>query len=154
MRLNVKLSPDQERQLLETSMVPINEEEDHILTIQTSSAIVTPVAPVKAPAPPAILGSSGSASGAANLCPFTAEWLHIVFDKWSAMESVIQQLVVQGTTTIAPCLLSHSQASWSFQTGPALPVPKAPLWQQQLKACRCNVSRVILLDLTAISQTS
>lgn len=60
LRLNVKLSPDQERQLLESSMVPIDEQEDHILTIETTSAVPAPVAPVKASAPPAILGPTAS----------------------------------------------------------------------------------------------
>ncbi len=60
LRLNVKLSPDQERQLLESSMVPIDEQEDHVLTIETTSAVPAPVAPVKASAPPAILGPTAS----------------------------------------------------------------------------------------------
>ena len=63
MRLNVKLSPDQERQLLETSMVPIIEEEDHILTIQTTSAIPAPAAPLNQIVAPAILGPSSSTFG-------------------------------------------------------------------------------------------
>lgn len=43
LRLNVKLSPDQERQLLESSMVPMDNDEDQILVIETASAMPAPV---------------------------------------------------------------------------------------------------------------
>lgn len=59
MRLNVKLSPDQERQLLESSMVPLTSEEDHILVIETSSAMPAPAAVQQLMQPPANLASSG-----------------------------------------------------------------------------------------------
>lgn len=41
-------------------MVPIDEQEDHVLTIETTSAVPAPAAPLKASAPPAILSSSAS----------------------------------------------------------------------------------------------
>ena len=59
MRLNVKLSPDQERQLLESSMVPLTNEEDHILVIETASAMPTPAAVQQLMQPPASLASPG-----------------------------------------------------------------------------------------------
>lgn len=63
MRLNVKLSPDQERQLLESSMVPISDEEDHVLIIETLSAMPAPVASPQLLQPPAVLTSSASGRG-------------------------------------------------------------------------------------------
>ena len=65
LRLNVKLSPDQERQLLESSMVPLSDEEDHILIIETLSAMPAPVASPQLLQPPAFLASS--ASGESNM---------------------------------------------------------------------------------------
>ena len=59
MRLNVKLSPDQERQLLESSMVPLTNEEDHILVIETASAMPAPAAVQQLMQPPANLASPG-----------------------------------------------------------------------------------------------
>lgn len=59
MRLNVKLSPDQERQLLESSMVPLTNEEDHILVIETASAMPAPAAVQQLMPPPATLASPG-----------------------------------------------------------------------------------------------
>lgn len=59
MRLNVKLSPDQERQLLESSMVPLTNEEDHILVIETASAMPAPAAVQQLMQPPATLASPG-----------------------------------------------------------------------------------------------
>ena len=59
MRLNVKLSPDQERQLLESSMVPLTNEEDHILVIETASAMPAPAAVQQLMQPPANMASSG-----------------------------------------------------------------------------------------------
>ena len=64
MRLNVKLSPDQERQLLESSMVPLTVEEDHILVIETASAMPAPAAVQQLMQPPANLASSGMS----NVC--------------------------------------------------------------------------------------
>lgn len=56
LRLNVKLSPDQERQLLESSMVPMDDGEDHILVIETASAMPAPVAAQQLAQPPVTPG--------------------------------------------------------------------------------------------------
>lgn len=56
LRLNVKLSPDQERQLLESSMVPLNDEEEHVLVIETASAMPAPVVVQQLMQPPVTLG--------------------------------------------------------------------------------------------------
>ena len=60
MRLNVKLSPDLERQLIDTSMVPLSEADDHILTIETTSAMPAPL-PEPTRLLPSILGPTSSA---------------------------------------------------------------------------------------------
>ena len=65
MRLNVKLSPNLERQLIETSMVPVNEAADHVLTIQTTSAIPAPL-PQRLPSLPSILAPTTRAASSAS----------------------------------------------------------------------------------------
>ena len=63
MRLNIKLSPDQERQLLETSMVPNSDDKDHILIIETGSAMLAPVVAQQLMPSPAVLSSSSPGEG-------------------------------------------------------------------------------------------
>ena len=60
MRLNVKLSPDQEHQLLETSMVPVSETDQHVLTIQTTTAMPAPTQALLVTPLPAVLAPSAS----------------------------------------------------------------------------------------------
>lgn len=72
MRLNVKLSPDQERQLLESSMVPLTNEEDHILVIETASAMPAPAAVQQLMQPPANMVSSGSGMCTTSMIVYVA----------------------------------------------------------------------------------
>ena len=60
MRLNVKLSPDQEHQLLETSMVPVTEADEQVLTIETTTAMPAAAPALQLAVPPVVLASSVS----------------------------------------------------------------------------------------------
>lgn len=79
MRLNVKLSPDLERQLIDTSMVPLAEADVHIMIIQTTSAMSAPL-PQPSRNPPSVLGPASSAMRASSSAPQSGK---LVIPTWA-----------------------------------------------------------------------
>lgn len=95
MRLNVKLSPDLERQLIDASMVPLTEE--HILTIQTTSAMSAPL-PQPTRNLPSILGPASSAMRAASSASQSGK---LVIPTWATLNRADSIVHIEGS------LLSH-----------------------------------------------
>lgn len=123
MRLNVKLSPDQERQLLESSMVPLTNEEDHILVIETASAMPTPAAVQQLMQPPATLLSPGP-----GVCSTDSKAINI---------AVCATMVDQLQTMLQLWLLVSMLPKWG-NIGVVQEQPAAEAWG--LRPCQASLS--------------